>query len=144
MTRYVQQRTISTRLIVEAHSIQGAAVARRDLGTFDKCEGLGLEAEDVKYAEYQVATGVRSREDATVRRPFTEASAEEMAFFDAACSVSAPITIIQNYNGDDGLPLGVPRTYTGAAKGVIPPEADSTGSERAEVGFVCIMNVDAN
>lgn len=138
-TRYVQQRTITTRLIVQA-AFNGDP--SRDLGTFDKCEGLGLEAEDVKYAEYQVATGVRSREDATLRRPFSETSPEEAAWLEA--NIGAVVTIVQNYNGDDGLPLGVPRTYTGRIKGVTPPEADATGSERSELTVMCIMDVAAS
>lgn len=140
-TRYAQQRTISTQLIVEEHisPATGATVPRRDLGFFDKCEGLGLEADDVKYGEYPVSVGPRSREDATLRRPFSEASSEEAQFLET--NISAPVTLIQNYKGDDGLPLGIPRTYTGVLKGCQVPDSDATGNERSELAVTCIMNV---
>lgn len=137
-SRYVQSRTISSRLIVYA-TFNGNP--QRDLGIFDKCSGLGFDSDDVKYGEYPVGTGVASREDATLRRPFSELSPEEGAWIEA--NHGAECAVIQSYAGDDGLPLGQPRTYTGRVKGHTPPEADKTASERSEFVVNCIMNVQA-
>ncbi len=138
-TRYVQQNKIRFQLLVHASDWNGGT---RDFGVFDKGEGLALDAEDVKYGEFDVAVGVASRGDCTLRHRFSELSVEEEAWLEA--HQGYPVTIVKSYAADDGLPVGTPRTFTGVVKGVMGPDGDVTASERSELGVVCIMNVPAS
>lgn len=138
-TRYAQSRTIDTTLIV---NVPYGGRSSRDTGVWPKAEGFGLTGDDVRYAEYPVATGVFSREDATLRRPFDEFSGELKKWLEA--NRGAAVTIIQSRRGDDGLPLGAPDTYTGRISGVTGPEADITASERAELSVTCVLDVVAS
>jgi len=139
MTRYVQQKNIITSLIVKA-PYNGAA--QRDLGIFAESEGFGLDVDDVRYGEYPVAAGVASREDATLRRPYSETSPEEEAWLESKRGF--PVVIVRAYKGDDNLPVGVPRTYQGVLKGVNPPDGDITASERSKLTVMCLLDVDAS
>jgi hypothetical protein len=138
-TRYVQQNKIRYQLIVAAADWPGGS---RDFGVFDKGEGLELDGEDVKYGEFDVAVGVGSRGDCTLRRRYSETSPEEEAWLES--HQGHPVTIVKSYAADDGLPVGRPRTFTGAIKGVTGPDGDVTASERSELAVVCIMNVPAS
>jgi hypothetical protein len=133
--RFAQQKTVTAQLTVFA-PYNGAD--RRDLGTFGKSSGFGSQADDIKYGEYPVATGVRHRDDATLSRPFSDLSAEEEAWLDA--NLGKAVTIIRSYAGDDGLPIGTPRTYTGRLKHVGPPDGDETSSGRSELTVMCILD----
>jgi hypothetical protein len=137
--RYAQQKTVTAHLPVFA-PFNGAD--RRDLGAFGKSSGFGSQTDDIKYGEYPVATGVRSRDDATLTRPFSDLSAEEEAWLDA--NLGAAVTIVRSYAGDDGLPIGTPRTYTGRLKAVTPPDGDETSSGRSELSVVCVLDVAAS
>lgn len=137
-TRYNQQKNVVNQLLVHAPYNGGPL---RDFGYFDKRDGLGLEVEKVSYGENPVAAGVRSRADATLRRPFSDTSAEELRWWDNHTGSDA--TIIVHYKGDDGLPMGEIGKYTGKVAGSAPPEGDTTASERSELALTVFVDVAA-
>lgn len=137
--RYGQERKISAQLIVIAPY---NGLPQRDFGVFPNSEGFGFEREDIKYGEYPVATGIASREDATLKRLYGDASPEQEAWLEA--NSQSPCLVIRSYKGDDDLAIGVPRTYTGVVKGVKPPDGDETGSGRTMLEVTCILDVPAS
>jgi hypothetical protein len=137
-TRYAQTRTIDTQLIVHA-PYQGKP--SRDFGIYDKAEGFSFTSEKVSYGEAPVAAGVASREDVTLRRPFSQFSPEEEAWLEA--HQGRDCTVVRSFRGDDKLAMGKPRTYTGVVLGVDSPDSDRTASERAETAVTIALNVSA-
>lgn len=131
-TRYAQQRTIKAQI----------NVAGKDYGLWDKTSGRGLTGEKVQYGEGPVGAGVRSRDDGTYSRAYSDADAAiEKELEDR---YGFPVTVVESIAGDDGLPLGNPRTYTGVLGGVTRPEGDTTASERGELEITVFLNVDAS
>lgn len=135
-TRYAQQRTITAQILL------GPAGAQKDYGIWDKTGGRGLTGEKVQHGEGPVGAGVRSRDDGTYSRAYSDADAAiEKELEDR---YGQPVTVIESMKGDDGLPLGNPRTYTGVMGGVARPEGDVTASERGEIEITVFLNVTAS
>lgn len=138
-TRYAQARTVDTRLIVQAPY---GGRQTRDTGNWPKAEGGGLEGEDVRYGEFEVATGNFTREDMTLRRPYDENAPELEKWLER--NRGAAVTVVRSYRDDSLQPLsGVVKTYTGRIRGVAGPEADVTASERSELTVMLILDVEA-
>jgi hypothetical protein len=131
-TRYAQQRTITAQI----------TIGGKNYGQWDKTAGRGLTSEKVQHGEGPVGAGVRSRDDGTYSRAYGDQDAAiEKELED---KIGQPVTVVESMKGDDGLPLGGPRTYTGVLGTVNRPEGDTTASERGELEIVCFLNVNAS
>lgn len=136
VTRFTQQKNIVAQLLV------GPEGQQKDFGVFTGVSGFALEGEKVQHGEGPVAAGVRSRADGELTRPYSEL--DSLHEKDLEDRYGQQATIIISKGGDDGLPLGRLRTFTGVVGGVSGPEGDATASERGMLTVTTFNNVLAS
>ncbi|WP_217913236.1 hypothetical protein [Miltoncostaea marina] len=115
-----------------------------DMGKWAVLEGGGVTSDEALYHDWdgpQQLGGVRSREDATVRRLYGRHANEVYSQLDSWVG-RARVELARAATGDTGATVGETIRYTGVLAGASLSDVEKGSSDGAELELV--MQLDAN